>query len=76
LNRFEEPGVQRLERARHDRLDQPLAAAEVVQHRGMRDADVSGDLLDADARGPVRDERPFCRVEDGRASLLARPSLA
>jgi hypothetical protein len=53
-----------------------LAAAEVVEHGRVRDADVGRDLLQADPGGAGDDEPSLRGVEDLGARLLGRAPLA
>ena len=68
--------AQRAERALDHRPHEILAAAEVVQDRGVRDADVGGDLLQPDAGRPARREARLGGVEDGALGVLGRAPAA
>ncbi len=56
--------------AAHDhRLDQALAAAKVMEDRGMRDAGVGGDFLKPNCLGTTVDESALCGFQDRVPSL-------
>src|SRR5580704_6862464 len=66
---FEELRLQPRDTPQDHRLDQALAAAEVVQNRGMRDAGVGADFLQPDRVGTAGEQTALGSLEDCAARL-------
>ena len=58
------------------RFDQALAATEVMQDRGMRDAGVGGDFLKPDRLRPAVEESALSGLQDCAASVLGAPTAS
>ena len=70
----EQIALERTDAALDHRLNEGLATAEVMQHGWVRDADLGGHVVQADARRSDRLEALLCRVEDGGSRIRRRPS--
>ena len=66
----------RSHRAALERLGEPVAAREVVQDRGVRDADVARDVLEPDRLGPALAQPLLRGVEDQPLRLLGAAAHA
>ncbi len=66
---FEKLRLEIRDAAHNHRFDQTLAAAKVMQDRGMRDAGVGGDFLKSNCLRTAGQQAPFCRFEDRFLSL-------
>ena len=63
-DRFDEARVDRADRSLDDRLDEQLAAAEMVEHGRVRDAGVFRDFLEPDPGGSHADQAALGRIEN------------
>src|SRR5271166_3586363 len=66
---FEKLRLQPRDTPQDHRFDQALAAAEVMQNGGMRDAGGGGDFLQPDGVGTTGEQTALSRLEDCAASL-------
>jgi hypothetical protein len=58
----------------NDSRNEPFARAEMMKHRGVRDADLMRDVLQANARRADLDHRVFRRIENGSACIFRTAS--
>ncbi len=56
------------------RFDQTFAAAEVMEDRGMRDADVGSDFLKPDCLRTAVEKSTLCSFQDSEPSLRSAPA--
>jgi len=71
-----EIGLERRQGAVDHRAHETLAAPEVVEDRGVREADVGRDLLQSDARRALLAQAALGRVEDRAPGLLGAATRA